>query len=594
MLFCLPHHFSDYVPVSNYSNQNQSLLLSYYQEILFEIYPVCLIELILVNYFKNLVVSPLFLPCLVLSEKRDIQKPNVYDPTCMASRAPKKLFIVSSGLNLFVCKRVKMPSIIVATSGSDGNKELIPENAIVPTVSLASRSSWQCRLFKSGSSRHDGFLHWISKTPTGVCHSPLTGHSSFFAVSLNHHKMAPRKRTFKVAKERKARKTGQNVRRRPTPSETDDPKKRSKTILRAIYYDINCASFFRKIVQCTNDEQALQVYQEVCNDTAMFVAAVVASFIHIRPSSINSTSLDQQMHRGAAFIGDFGWKLFAICAFTEAFRRACKQENAESWRELTQTISDNSRSIEIFACVRGLEWRGPLLKHTKHELPNLRQALDPQFNLTNEHPHLIIHSLDGQLRRPMLNGKLQSNIDHYIFDASKWEGQADPTFRKKEDGKCDLCHKETTCKCRLDTLAGHLVELVEYPNKGTGVRALTNFKEKDILGQYVGEILPEIDCADTVYPLQHVSKTDPSFGLAIISPRYKGNWTRFINHSCSPSTKYVPMTIGERTVMVVQAIRDISAFEEITANYGWSYWTSGWRTCRCGEPNCLSNQPLWW
>lgn len=49
--------------------------------------------------------------------------------------------------------------------------------------------------------------------------------------------------------------------------------------------------------------------------------------------------------------------------------------------------------------------------------------------------------------------------------------------------------------------------------KGTGVRAPTSFKRKDILGQYVGELLRESDCDDTVHPLEHVSKTNPTVGL---------------------------------------------------------------------------------
>lgn len=57
----------------------------------------------------------------------------------------------------------------------------------------------------------------------------------------------------------------------------------------AIYYDINCASAFRKIVQSTDDKQALAVYQEVCNDTAEFVAAVVAHINEVSTSSNNTS-----------------------------------------------------------------------------------------------------------------------------------------------------------------------------------------------------------------------------------------------------------------------------------------------------------------
>lgn len=119
------------------------------------------------------------------------------------------------------------------------------------------------------------------------------------------------------------------------------------------------------------------------------------------------------MNGCVAFIREFRWKMFAICAFAEAFRRAYRQNNTESWRELMQTMEDNRRSIEIFARVRSLEWRGQLLKYTNHDMPFLRQALEPKVNLTNEHPRLLVHSTDGQLRRPMANGKLQSHAEAF-------------------------------------------------------------------------------------------------------------------------------------------------------------------------------------
>lgn len=78
--------------------------------------------------------------------------------------------------------------------------------------------------------------------------------------------------------------------------------------------------------------------------------------------------------------------------------------------------------------------------------------------------------------------------------------------------------------------------------------------------------------------------------MAIISSRDAGNRNRLINHSCNASARFKPLTIGQRTVMIVQAIRDIPAFEEITVNYGRDYWMSRWKTCQCGEPNCFSLQ----
>lgn len=73
-------------------------------------------------------------------------------------------------------------------------------------------------------------------------------------------------------------------------------------------------------------------------------------------------------------------------------------------------------------------------------------------------------------------------------------------------------------------------------------------------------------------------------GIGTISAKRFGNWTRFINHSCNASTKFVGIIIGSRHRIMVKAIRDIDMFEELTVDYGSECWKE--RYCECGESCC--------
>ncbi|GFF52214.1 histone-lysine N-methyltransferase, H3 lysine-9 specific SUVH1 [Aspergillus udagawae] len=297
----------------------------------------------------------------------------------------------------------------------------------------------------------------------------------------------------------------------------------------------------------------------------------------------------QEAHRVGQFIRQLSWKILAICALSEAFRLALYTEDQVVWAVLMLKIRENRTSIDAFAQSRGLDWQGQLLKHADKQIPGLQQALIPRLDLAQEHFHHIIIA-NGSLRRPLYEGHNQINIDQgNIFNPSYFKDKKDPTIRVPDrDGPCDLCYAERECNCKISrpTLATCLVELVNYPHKGIGVRALARFKKGDILDEYVGELRPVDYKDDRVYALLHESKMVEGHPVALISAKRYGNWTRYLNHSCKPSTTFLKMTVGKKTIVAVQAVRDIDIFEEITIDYGKGYWKN--RKCLCGEPGCRS------
>ena len=81
----------------------------------------------------------------------------------------------------------------------------------------------------------------------------------------------------------------------------------------------------------------------------------------------------------------------------------------------------------------------------------------------------------------------------------------------------------------------------------------------------------------------------------VIDANFEGNAARWINHSCAPNCEAVLVENEEdpkRSKVCIEAIRDISAGEELTYNYGITLaerqtprlkkiWA-----CLCGAPTC--------
>lgn len=211
-----------------------------------------------------------------------------------------------------------------------------------------------------------------------------------------------------------------------------------------------------------------------------------------------------------------------------------------------QIISENNRSIEAFAKTRGLRWQYPLLKHTIYglfQLPDLRRALAPEIDLGKEHSHQIVLMSNGRLRRPRYKHQTQYSINH-VYNPWEHGGAPNPLLQHGAGRRCEICQNAAgSCDCRVVSLAVDLIELVEYPGKGVGVRTLFPFKAGDILDEYLGHIVTD-----------HNQDEDWSVDIAgtSIDSHRLGNWPRFINHSCDYSTEFEFLRAGQTVAAVVE------------------------------------------
>jgi Proteins containing SET domain len=350
-----------------------------------------------------------------------------------------------------------------------------------------------------------------------------------------------------------------------SPNQIFKMRKRRDKIIAAIYFDINHVSILRSFFRMRRGAGAAHHgmirYRSECARAAAFVDHIVAQTATTCVSEpldldedVKSQIRQPDEQRYVALVTQLGWRLLAICAHSEAFRRACEETDRTQWNMLLEEIWHNRRSIEVFARSRSLEWRAPLLHHRNRSI--YETLTRPHIDLTVVgHPHHLVRMMDRSVSCPIFENKLQKHIDCPIFRSRNWPlGRRDPTMRIPADGECDLCYSKRVCDCAPPSLAGCLVEIVQYPRKGFGVRALANFKKDDILDLYLGELRPSNFNGDPIYCLLQEPKAGHRTRQALISSKQYGNWTRFINHSCDPSTAFRRRTIGDRIYVTVEVI----------------------------------------
>ncbi|KAF1915685.1 hypothetical protein BDU57DRAFT_427624, partial [Ampelomyces quisqualis] len=184
--------------------------------------------------------------------------------------------------------------------------------------------------------------------------------------------------------------------------------------------------------------------------------------------------------------------------------------------------------------------------------------------------------------------------------------------------KCRKLRCQHTFKDWRATMASwqDYFELRETTGRGIGVYTKKAFRRGDILGYYAGEVMP--DCLnhdnndylmDVPLDFEFASRRSSSSSwqsgsenqassstadlaadaAIIIDGRLKGNWTRFINHSCDSHACFKSCRVGDMRIMAVCAVKAIPAGVELTVDYGKGYYgPQTKKICKCGAKNCVT------
>uniref|UniRef100_A0A7N6BFB0 Nuclear receptor binding SET domain protein 2 n=1 Tax=Anabas testudineus TaxID=64144 RepID=A0A7N6BFB0_ANATE len=133
-------------------------------------------------------------------------------------------------------------------------------------------------------------------------------------------------------------------------------------------------------------------------------------------------------------------------------------------------------------------------------------------------------------------------------------------------------------------------KIIKTPGKGWGLISLRDIKKGEFVNEYIGELIDEEECRARIKYAQENNITD-FYMLTIDKDRIidagpKGNYSRFMNHSCQPNCETQKWTVNGDTRVGLFAVCDIPAGTELTFNYNLDCLGNEKTVCRCGSSNC--------
>ncbi|EME29801.1 Histone-lysine N-methyltransferase trr [Galdieria sulphuraria] len=125
--------------------------------------------------------------------------------------------------------------------------------------------------------------------------------------------------------------------------------------------------------------------------------------------------------------------------------------------------------------------------------------------------------------------------------------------------------------------------------QGLGLYTLENLPDEEFVIEYAGELIRPViaDIREKFYDRRKIGcymfRLNDDF---IVDATMKGNYARFINHSCEPNCRSKIITVdGDKQVIGIFAKRNIAAGEELTYDYQFEEFGET-IPCNCGAPNC--------
>ena len=128
--------------------------------------------------------------------------------------------------------------------------------------------------------------------------------------------------------------------------------------------------------------------------------------------------------------------------------------------------------------------------------------------------------------------------------------------------------------------------------KGWGLTTCENVKQRELIIEYVGEIIDSGTKEKRLVEWTNEHPNDPNFYIMALQPgwfidaREKANLSRFINHSCEPNCAILPVNAMGRIRCGIIALRDIVAGEFLSYDYHFDTRDGDKFICRCGSLKC--------
>ncbi|KAM7526644.1 hypothetical protein LguiA_016546 [Lonicera macranthoides] len=133
------------------------------------------------------------------------------------------------------------------------------------------------------------------------------------------------------------------------------------------------------------------------------------------------------------------------------------------------------------------------------------------------------------------------------------------------------------------------MKIVQTEKCGSGVVADEDIKQGEFVIEYVGEVIDDETCEERLWQMK--ARGETNFYLCeinrdmVIDATYKGNKSRYINHSCCPNTEMQKWRIDGETRIGIFATCDIKKGEHLTYDYQFVQFGAD-QDCHCGAAGC--------
>jgi hypothetical protein len=143
-----------------------------------------------------------------------------------------------------------------------------------------------------------------------------------------------------------------------------------------------------------------------------------------------------------------------------------------------------------------------------------------------------------------------------------------------------ICSVPTNCSNRQsEDIPADPVYIKTESEKGVGAYASYNYSKGQVIIEYVGEIY----MGEGAFNDGNEYVLWMSFDNELIDSRFKGNYARYINHSCDPNSEFKQRWIDGFQRTFIHSIRDIGKNMEITVDY---MSEEPHVKCLCKSKNC--------
>ncbi|GFR22149.1 histone-lysine N-methyltransferase NSD2 [Trichonephila clavata] len=126
--------------------------------------------------------------------------------------------------------------------------------------------------------------------------------------------------------------------------------------------------------------------------------------------------------------------------------------------------------------------------------------------------------------------------------------------------------------------------------KAWGLQCLEDIKKGHFVIEYCGDLIDEEECERRIKQMQETGDTNFYFctldSNRIIDAGPKGNFSRFMNHSCDPNCETQKWMVNGDARVGIFAKKDIPAGSELTFDYQMDFSHYEKLKCNCGSKRC--------